>query len=153
MADSKRRKLALVICNGNYERKQNQLPDARKIGKSMAQNLKKINFKVQEAYDLEKTAFTDTIADFTEQIRNGDLVLFYYYGHGNQSDGTNYLIPIGDKRIGKDIDFEDFSYNISRNARRFREKNPSFATIIILDCPNSYNSNDSNRTAGSISRL
>ena len=35
------------------------------------------------------------VQDFTQQLKQGDLGLFFYAGHGMQIDGINYLIPLG----------------------------------------------------------
>jgi hypothetical protein len=92
--------------------------------------------------DCDKDEFSRLINDFVKNIKRnaGDLILFYFAGHGNQFKGTNYLLPAG------------YSYDHSINERKFIEENSINAqyilhkieaqgarvTICILDCCRIY---------------
>ena len=39
----------------------------------------------------------DSIDQFKSKLRQGDVALFYFAGHGLQVDGQNYLVPIDAK--------------------------------------------------------
>ncbi|MCK5727800.1 MAG: hypothetical protein KAH08_01115 [Methylococcales bacterium] len=47
------------------------------------------------------------IDSFGKELENGDVGLFFYAGHGIQSQGTNYLIPVNAKLSRE----KDLKYN------------------------------------------
>ncbi|CAF2154580.1 unnamed protein product [Rotaria magnacalcarata] len=128
------RKLALIISNGNYRKESNKLSQSINNANDLRDSLKKINFDVKTANNLTKKEMTSQIIDFSELIKNGDLVLFYFCGHGCQLNGKNYLIPVDDATIQTDRDVEDFAVNVERTITRLLGRNSSYATIFILDC-------------------
>ncbi|CAM4882053.1 unnamed protein product [Rotaria socialis] len=128
------RKVALIISNGNYQKKSNKLSQSISNANDLRDSLKKINFDVKTANNLTKKEMTSQIIDFSELIKNGDLVLFYFCGHGCRLNGKNYLIPVDDATIQTDRDVEDFAVNVERTITRLLERNSSYATIFILDC-------------------
>ena len=86
-------KIALVIGNGNYQnatKLQNALNDAD----LMQETLEKLNFTVYKFKDLTLSDMHKQVDIFYNNITSNDTVLFYYAGHGIQSDGINYLVPI-----------------------------------------------------------
>ncbi|CAF5207624.1 unnamed protein product, partial [Rotaria magnacalcarata] len=93
-----RRKLALIIGNDNYSTTYNKLDDSVKNAKNMRNLLKQIAFDVTMHTNIDANMM-ELIKKFCEQIDNGDLVLFYFSGHGCQVNGENYLIPIDDSKI------------------------------------------------------
>ena len=84
--------MALVIGNSAYPDQplRNPLNDA----KSMAAVLRKLGFTVIERTNAGKKAMDDAILEFGEKLRGGGIGLFYYAGHGIQSGGRNYLVPV-----------------------------------------------------------
>ncbi len=85
-------RLALVIGNGTYRDQplKNPVNDA----KATAASLRKLGFTVIERTDAGKTAMEAAILEFGEKLRAGGVGLFYYAGHGIQSGGRNYLLPV-----------------------------------------------------------
>ncbi len=94
-ANSKERRVALVIGNTNYKyvpRLSNPANDARLI----AETLKNDGFALvggKAQIDLDKPAFDRAVQDFGNQLPGASIALFYYAGHGIQMSGANYLIP------------------------------------------------------------
>jgi uncharacterized caspase-like protein len=132
-----RRKLALIIGNNNYSRPSNRLNQSINNANDLNDLLKSINFNV--------TMYTDgnaemmlKITNFAKTIKDGDLVLFYFSGHGYQVKDKNYLIPVDDAEIESDKDVEDIAINVERTFERLVERNPSYVTIFILDCCRPY---------------
>ena len=79
---------------------------------------------------------------FRSETQNGDLTLLYYCGHGCEVDGKNYLIPASDARIETKRDVIDLALSVDSVLLRLVERNPSYATVMILDCCRLYTLKD-----------
>jgi hypothetical protein len=74
----------------------------------------------------------NAVRDFGQRLHSGDVALFYYSGHGLQSNSRNYLVPPeADIQDNEDIEFESFdaSYVLQKMERVNREG----VNIVILD--------------------
>ena len=78
-----RRKLALVIGIGNYEGDE-KLDNPENDANDMSSMLEGIDFTVTKAVHLTRDEMDGHIATFKSQTQSGDLVLFYFAGHGTQ---------------------------------------------------------------------
>ena len=78
------------------------------------------------------------IRNFAKTINDGDLILFYFSGHGYQLNGKNYLIPVYDTILQNEKDVEEFAIDVEQVITLLAERNPSYANILILDCCRSY---------------
>lgn len=90
---SQEKKLALVIGNSAYEhggRLNNPVNDAM----AMTEALMRIGFEVMDYYDLDYRSMKMAIDSFGFNLQNYEVGLFFYAGHGIQSKGRNYLIPV-----------------------------------------------------------
>ena len=89
-------RIALVIGNSSYNAVSplpNPTRDAALIGKT----LEKLGFEVTLLSDANLFIFRQGVSDFGRKLRAAGpeaTGLFYYAGHGVQSFGTNYLLPI-----------------------------------------------------------
>lgn len=89
-------RIALVVGNSSYSLVSgldNPANDAR----LMAQTLEKQGFQVRSLIDASQLDMKRGIAQFGRDLRNAGTDatgLFYYAGHGVQSYGTNYLLPV-----------------------------------------------------------
>ena len=89
-------RLALVIGNGSYgavSALDNPVNDARLISKT----LEGLGFTVTVAVDIGQIEMKRAIAQFGRDLRAAGSEatgLFYYAGHGVQSFGNNYLLPV-----------------------------------------------------------
>ncbi|CAF3844710.1 unnamed protein product, partial [Rotaria sp. Silwood1] len=86
-----RRKLALVIGIGKYEyceKLQNPENDAN----DMSSILESIDFIVTKKLHLKRAEMQHVLIDFENSIKQDDMVLFYFAGHGVQWEDQNYLI-------------------------------------------------------------
>jgi Caspase domain len=84
---------ALVIGNARYSQSgtlRNPANDARAI----TAVLKRLDFAASTGIDLERNAMEDVLGDFERDIKNADVALLYYAGHGLQVNGHNYIIPV-----------------------------------------------------------
>jgi len=85
------RRIALVIGNANYpgHKLANPVHDAE----DMKAALERLGFTVRLGKDLSKQAMHDQVKKFLGDLREGDVALFYYSGHGMELDGENLLVP------------------------------------------------------------
>jgi tetratricopeptide (TPR) repeat protein len=90
------KRTALVIGNGKYS--DSPLKNPPNDATDIAAALKVVGFEVMAYTDLDQTAMKRAIREFGARLKsNGGVGLFYYAGHGVQSKGVNYLIPVGAK--------------------------------------------------------
>jgi len=85
-------RVALVIGNGAYHEAplRNPVSDAR----SMSERLTKLGFEVITVENASRDAMEHAILDFASRLQGETMGLFYYAGHGLQSHGRNYLLPV-----------------------------------------------------------
>jgi len=98
-------RLALVIGNSKY--KEAPLANPANDARAMAVKLKQLGFKVIERENASLEEMRKSVRDFGNQLSMSDVGLFYYAGHGIQSNGVNYLIPV-------DADIQDETELTSR---------------------------------------
>lgn len=79
----KARKLALVIGIGKYDSLES-LSNPENNASDMSSTLKSINFTVTTALHPKRIELQHILAEFENSIQPGDLVLFYFSGHGIQ---------------------------------------------------------------------
>lgn len=86
-------RVALVIGNSNYASAplKNPVNDANVV----AATLRELGFDVIARTDVDLRAMQQAVREFSRKIKNGAVGLFYYAGHGMQTGGRNFLIPIG----------------------------------------------------------
>jgi hypothetical protein len=123
------KRLALIIGNADYTfgSLTNPVNDAR----AMEETLKRVGFDVMKYENLTQKDMKKAIDNFGVKLTGYNVGLFYYAGHGIQSDGFNYLIPVEAQLLS----YEDIDYDCVR-ADRVLSKMEYAATdvnIIILD--------------------
>ena len=87
------RRLALVIGNSSY--KSAPLRNPANDANDMARMLERIGFEVILKTNANKRTMLEAINQFGKSLRNAEVGLFFYAGHGMQVNRLNYLIPIG----------------------------------------------------------
>jgi uncharacterized caspase-like protein len=86
-------KVALVIGNAGYDgadRLQSPLRDAKLIG----QTLSGLGFETHVALDVSFDEFRNQVNWLSSEARTASVVLFYFAGHGFESEGDNFLVPV-----------------------------------------------------------
>lgn len=89
------KRIALVIGNGSY--RDSPLRNPPQDAKLMATTLRGLGFEVIERINADQKAMRRAISEFgqrLEQAGNKGVGLAYYAGHGIQSQGRNFLIPV-----------------------------------------------------------
>jgi uncharacterized caspase-like protein len=101
-------RIALVIGNSAYA-SVGRLANPGNDAKLVAGTLKASGFTLvggDAQVDLDKPHFDRAVAAFGRAIEGADVALFYYSGHGQQVDGTNFLVPVDANPTSRqDLDF------------------------------------------------
>ncbi|WP_299483920.1 caspase family protein [uncultured Roseibium sp.] len=95
-ADDDDPRLALVVGNSAYTHV-TPLDNPKNDAVLMAESLEAVGFDVMLVTDASRDELTRAIADFGRKLREADddaTGLFYYAGHGVQSFGDNFLLPV-----------------------------------------------------------
>ena len=95
-AASAQERIALVIGNSNYS-SVSTLDNPTRDAELIASTLEEIDFQVTLLIDATQNDMKQALSDFGRSLRNGGADttgLFYYAGHGVQSFGNNYLLPV-----------------------------------------------------------
>jgi uncharacterized caspase-like protein len=128
-AQSSQARVALIIGNGAYQfdKLRNPVNDATDV----ADALKPFGFKVILRTDATQRQMKRALRDFRSELRRDGVGLFYYAGHGVQSKGRNYLVPVG-ADIEQESDVEDEAVDANL-ILAYMEEAGTRVNIIILD--------------------
>jgi len=92
--ETQNKRTALVIGNGAYGT--SPLRNPKNDATDMATALRESGFRVTLETDLNQNDMKRAIREFGQELRtSGGIGLFYFAGHGVQTKGVNYLIPVG----------------------------------------------------------
>jgi uncharacterized caspase-like protein len=106
------KRVALVIGNSAY---QNTAPlkNPRSDAEDMSAALKRLGFDVTSGYDLDDRGMSQKVRDFARSLDGAETALFFYAGHGVQSKGQNFLLPVNASlKTESDLDFETVSLDL-----------------------------------------
>lgn len=139
-AQTKERRLALVIGNAKYDNPRLNLPNPLKDAETMIYYLKKCDFEVMpkvENANLEK--LIEVINEFNEKMRNYDVGVISFAGHGISINGVNYWIPT-DYRISDTLSVatstaiaEQRSFSLDNLKRNIINGSPNKNFVIFSD--------------------
>lgn len=132
------RKIALVIGNQNYQRSENTLHNSKTDAFDISAALRNIQFRVTTAYNLTYLDMVSTISNFSKTLIDGDLVLFYFSGHGYEINGKNYLMHIDDHLIESGEDVENYAIRLEYCLDQLSQQCTPGVAIFILDCCRSH---------------
>jgi hypothetical protein len=127
------RRTALVIGNGAYEigRLKNPLNDAT----DMAATLKRMGFNVILKTNAGQREMDEAVREFGRRLTRSDVGLFFFAGHGIQTGGTNYLIPVG-ARIEKEEDVRFEAIDAGRILSEMDYANNGLNIVLLDACRN-----------------
>ena len=128
-AQQREQRVALVIGNGSYQSSplKNPVNDAT----DMAQALKDKGFAVTLRTNIGNRDMRQAIRAFSQTLKAGGVGLFYFAGHGVQSKGRNYLIPLN-AEIKEEFELEDEAFDANRVLAGMEEAG-NRVNIVILD--------------------
>ncbi|WP_174441511.1 caspase family protein, partial [Azospirillum formosense] len=111
-SQSPEKRIALVVGIGKYEfapELQNPVNDA----KAIAEALRKLQFDVDEKFDMDNRGFERALRDFGVRASQADVAVIFYAGHGIQVGGNNYIVPADAKlERERDLVYEAMPLNL-----------------------------------------
>jgi|GEM_PF-4490070 len=125
-------RLALIIGNGKYQ-EVTELKNPTNDSRSMKAKLETLGFDILYLENGTKKEMKDIIRRFQWRFdKNRNVVaLFYYAGHGLESGGVNYLIPVN-ADIQENDEIEDEALSLNFILRKF-DSSRNRLNIAILD--------------------
>lgn len=123
------KRVALVIGNSAYTQVP-KLPNPATDGAAMTAMLQKAGFEVMSRQDASAADIRKMLREFSDKVRDADIAVVFYAGHGIEIDGTNYVLPI-DARLERDIDAEDEAIPLDRIVRLLEPARK--LRLVILD--------------------
>ncbi|CAF1487314.1 unnamed protein product [Adineta steineri] len=136
-------KRALLIGNNKYK-KNSELQYCTNDAKDLADKLSKIDFEITVGTNLTYEQMDTMIETFNDEINEGDLVLFFFAGHGCQRSKLNYLIPIDDDQTTTNTDHKYPAINAQVTLENIMNRRPSAAIFLLDCCRDSFVSGSSN---------
>src|ERR1700738_1615641 len=107
------KRVALVMGNSAYQNV-NRLANPANDSEAMSAILKGAGFDVVELKrELGVSQMRRALRDFSDTVRDADVAIVYFAGHGIEIDGTNYMIPV-DAVLERDIDAFDEAIPLDR---------------------------------------
>ncbi len=123
------RRVALVIGNAAY--KEAPLGNPVNDATAMAQTLEEAGFTVRLLTNVDHRGTLQAVREFGDRLRQADVGVFYFAGHGMQIKGRNYLIP-----VGAEIQREDEVAYAALDAQAVLDKMESAGSttnLVVLD--------------------
>jgi hypothetical protein len=132
-AASAETRIALIIGNSNYANANLKLANPANDAAAMQRALQDAGFQTIVRLNAKRLDFYRAVDEFSAKIiRDPHSVgLFYYAGHGVQSEGSNYLIPV-DADIESSADLEANAFDVARVLRAMHAAQNEM-NIVILD--------------------
>lgn len=105
--------VALVIGNSAYEHVHG-LTNPEADSSAVAESFRSAGFEVVELRkNLTASNMRRALRDFADTVKDADVAVVYFAGHGLEIDGTNYLVPV-DAVLARDIDAFDEAIPLDR---------------------------------------
>src|SRR5258708_556659 len=124
------KRVALVIGNSAYQDVA-QLPNPIKDAAAIADMFKRAGFDVVESrQNLKNVDTRRALNSFFDKVRDADIAVVYYAGHGIEIDGTNYIVPV-DALLERDRDAFDEAVSLDRIVQTIEPARQ--LRLIILD--------------------
>ncbi len=130
-AHAEERRVALLIGNSNYAvaALRNPSNDVRVMNEA----LRALGFQTQVVENANQLQMKSAIRDFGKMANRADVAFVYYSGHGTQTAGENYLIPV-QAIIENEADYELEAVSANALLRQIAGANPSVALVVLDAC-------------------
>jgi len=125
-----RRLTALVIGNADYA-DAGKLKNPGNDATDIAAKLTQCGFTVATHLDCSHQEMDQALKDFKKALKDSDVGLFFFAGHGMQVDGSNFLAAV-DTDISGEIEAKHSSLALNQ-VIEVMEKADNASSIIILD--------------------
>jgi len=101
----------------------------------MVATLRALGFDVTSGIDANQRDMKRLIREFGQKLKAGGSGLFYYAGHGVQSNGRNDLIPV-EADIQSEAEVEDSSVDVNLVLKYIGEAQNGLNIVILDACRN-----------------
>jgi hypothetical protein len=127
------KRIALVIGNAKYLSSplRNPINDAN----DMSNALKQSGFEVIDVRDANLQQMRSAVRNFGDRLINNDVGLVYYSGHGIESKGRNYFIPVNSD-IQRDDEIADQGLDVSLILDKMTTAGKGVNILIVDACRN-----------------
>lgn len=123
------KRVALVIGNSAY--KDVPLKNPANDAKDVAAVLRGLGFAVDLRTDASRADMKEALRRFSQSLPEGGTGLFYYAGHGIQSGGRNFLIPVDASILSEaELEFESVDANL---VLAYLDEARTRVGIVVLD--------------------
>lgn len=131
-AQAQETRRALLIGNSAYQKNSlaNPVNDATDFGAL----LDEAGFTTLVRTDLDLRGMETAVKEFSAGLHKGDTVLVFYAGHGVESGGVNYLIPVDNAGLGSEADLKYKAYAASRILDEMAARDVGLAMLILDAC-------------------
>ncbi len=131
----KSRRLALVIGNDDYA---GLPPLAKAVGdsRSIAEALHSLGFSVTSLENVARNDFDDALEQFYASLEPGDIVMFFYAGHGVQSGESNFLLPVDMPKLkpGENPRLDRNAINAREIVAQLTSRGAELAFVVLDAC-------------------
>jgi hypothetical protein len=127
------KRIALVIGNAKYLSSplRNPINDANDISVALKQS----GFEVIDVRDAKLQQMRSAVRSFGDRLINSDVGLVYFSGHGIESKGRNYFIPV-DADIQRDDEIADQGLDVSLILEKMTTAGKGVNILIVDACRN-----------------
>lgn len=131
-------RIALVIGNANYGTTLGSLVNPANDAQLIAAGLRAVGFQVELLLNVDQRSMKQAISRLGQRMDaagSGSTGLFYYAGHGMQSRGVNYLIPVG-AAIQREADIDLEAVTADAVLSQMEEARAATSIVILDACRN-----------------
>ncbi len=134
---------ALVIGNADYSLHP-KLPGVTTDALEITARLKELKFQIGSPNELPlelktRAEFSKAIGDFSRTINEGDLVVFYFSGHGFSYGAHGFLAPTELPQCVRENKLPDVAFPVDSVKSLLESRNPGLV-IMILDACRTFSS-------------
>ena len=147
---AKSERVALVIGNSDYTK--GQLKNPVNDATLMTRTLQSKGFRVTTLKNGTRRQMIEAIRDFTGNLEEDSVGLFYFAGHGIEIGGNNYLIPV-DANIEIEADVEFESINAGRVLAGLKQSNNGLNLVVLDACRNNPYAKSFRSSSRGLSRM
>ena len=126
-------RVALVIGNGAY--RASPLANPAGDAQAVAAGLRRLGFQVTLKENTSRRDLLDALRDFANSAPQHGVRLFYYAGHGVQSRGRNYLIPV-DAGLNGEEDLPGQAADLTEFVDRLGSARNGMSVVVLDACRN-----------------
>ncbi len=124
-------RVALVIGNDEYQHA-SKLSAAVNDATAVSLALQGLNFKVIRAMNAGVETMLEAVNKLKQTANGAESVLVYYAGHGIESGGVNYLVPV-DARLEREVQLKTQTISLDDILGQLQDISVP-ARMVILDC-------------------